>query len=129
MHRRALYGAGADLVLLCHFAFVGLALLGGFAVLDNQRWALIHVPVVVRSSIVNLAGWTCPLTPLENSLRTAAGGRGYEAGFVQHYVGPLVYPKGMPRRLELVAGISVIVWNALVYAGLYWWLTRGGHLA
>jgi hypothetical protein len=63
-------------------------------------------------------GWTCPLTPLEKRLRTRAGQAGYAGGFIHHYVGRAVYPGGMPRRLELVAGYSVLAGNALVYAVL-----------
>jgi hypothetical protein len=124
-----LHRLSANLVLLLHFAFVLIAVFGAFGVLLDPRWAWIHVPVVVWSSVVNLAGWTCPLTPLENRFRAAAHGGGYEGGFVQHYIGSFVYPQGMPRRLELVAGVSVAVWNAVLYAGLWMWLSRGtsGH--
>ncbi len=118
------YRLAASLVLLIHFIFVALAVFGAFGVLINQRWALVHVPIVVWSSVVNLAGWTCPLTPLENRLRAAADQTGYEGGFVQHYIGALVYPQGMPRRLELVAGFAIALWNAVLYAGIYWWLFR-----
>jgi hypothetical protein len=41
---------------------------------------------------------------------------GYRGGFLQHYIGGLVYPRGMPRRLELVAGVSVLVGNSIVYS-------------
>ena len=115
----------ANLVLLVHFAFVALAVFGAFGVLLDPRWAWIHVPIVAWSSVVNLAGWTCPLTPLENRFRVAAQDAGYEGGFVQHYVGAVVYPRGMPRRMELVAGVSVVVWNAVLYAGLWAWLAWG----
>jgi hypothetical protein len=107
---------GADLVLLGHFLFVLFAVAGGALVYFEPGWALVHVPVVLWSSIVNLAAWTCPLTPLEKSLRLSAGQSDYRGGFVQHYIGRLVYPKGMPRQMELVAGVSILVWNALVYA-------------
>ncbi|MGQ0511709.1 MAG: DUF2784 domain-containing protein [Betaproteobacteria bacterium] len=110
----------ADLVLLFHFLFVAFAVLGGFLLLADHAWAWIHVPVVLWSSLVNLASWTCPLTPLEKSLRSLAGQSGYAGGFVEHYVGRLVYPGGMPRRMELVAGVSILVWNALVYAAILW---------
>lgn len=112
----------ADLVLALHFAFVVAAVLGGFGLLASRWWAIVHVPIVLWSSVVNLAGWTCPLTPLENRLRKSAGDSGYEGGFVVHYIGPLVYPQGMPRRLELVAGFSILLWNALVYAFICLWL-------
>ena len=36
-------------------------------------------------------------------------------GFIKHYAAPLVYPGGMPRRMELIAGYSVLIWNAFVY--------------
>jgi Protein of Unknown function (DUF2784) len=124
-----MYRFGASLVLLFHFLFVALAVFGGFGLLADHRWAFIHVPIVVWSSIVNLAGWTCPLTPLENRFRAAAEQTGYEGGFVQHYLGPLVYPQGMPRRLELVAGVAIAVWNGAVYAGVCWWLSTAAPTA
>lgn len=119
-----IYRVAANLVLLIHFVVVVLAVFGGFGVLLDPRWAWVHVPVVVWSSVVNLAGWTCPLTPLENRLRIAAEGTGYEGGFVQHYLGPVVYPMGMPRRLELFAGVAIALWNAVLYACIYWWRTH-----
>lgn len=113
----------AELVLLLHFAFVMLAVFGALGVLIAPGWVWIHLPVVIWSSVVNLAGWTCPLTPLENRLRAASGGKSYESGFVHHYFGPLVYPMGMPRRMERIAGVSILLWNGLLYGGLYWWYT------
>jgi hypothetical protein len=111
---------GADLVLLSHFAFVAFAVLGGALFYFDRTWAWLHLPAVLWSSIVNLANWTCPLTPLEKSLRAQAGRSGYSAGFVEHYVGRVVYPRGMPRQMELVAGVSIVAWNALVYACVLW---------
>ena len=106
----------ADAVLLFHFAFVLFAVFGGVAVFFKQRVAWFHIPAVLWSSIVNLCSWICPLTPLENYFRSLAGHAGYEGGFVQHYIESLVYPGGMPRNFELIAGISIIIWNVLVYA-------------
>jgi len=111
-----LYRAGADLVLFAHFLFAAFAVFGGLLVFHESAWAWVHIPVVLWSSVVNLMSWTCPLTPIENALRTRAGLLGYSGGFVQHYIGPIVYPRGMPRQLELVAGVSIVAGNALVYA-------------
>lgn len=116
-------------MLLFHFVFVVLAVFGGFGVLVDPRWAWVHLPIVAWSSVVNLAGWTCPLTPLENRLRAAANESEYDGGFVQHYLGPLVYPQGMPRRLELVAGVAIVVWNGALYACIYWWLSRSAPVS
>lgn len=108
----------ADGVLLAHFLFAAFAVFGGLLVAIDFRWAWIHVPAVLWSSLVNLVGGTCPLTPLEKALRARAGQSGYPGGFIQHYIGQAVYPGGMPRRLELVAGVSVLVGNVLVYAAI-----------
>lgn len=121
------YRVAADLVLLAHFLFAAFAVFGGALVAFDLAWAWLHVPTVIWSGLVNLAGWTCPLTPLEKRLRMLAGQTGYSGGFIQHYVGRAVYPGGMPRRLELVAGCSVLAGNALVYAALL--AIRPGGLA
>lgn len=110
--RRAL---AADLVLAAHFAFAAFAVFGGFLALLDRRIMLLHVPVVAWSSIVNLANWTCPLTPLEKRLRLRAGQPAYEGGWIQNYLEPLVHLFGTPRRLELAAGIFVVAWNIVVY--------------
>lgn len=108
----------ADTVLFFHFIFVVFAIFGGLLVL-YKRWVVwLHIPVVLWSSVVNLAGWICPLTPLENVYRFAAGQAGYEGSFIEHYIGSLVYPGGMTREFELIAGVSILVWNGLVYGFL-----------
>lgn len=119
-----LYRVGADLVLFAHFLFAAFAVFGGLLVLYESAWAWVHIPVVLWSSVVNLMSWTCPLTPIENALRIRAGERGYSGGFVQHYIGRIVYPRGMPRQLELVAGVSIVAGNALVYACVLAWAGR-----
>jgi Protein of Unknown function (DUF2784) len=104
-----------DLVLASHFAFIVFAVLGGFLVLWKPWIAWLHVPSVLWSAFVNLFNQICPLTPLENRFRYIAGQAGYEGGFIQHYLTPLVYPGVMPERWGLIAGYSVLIWNVLVY--------------
>ncbi len=103
-------------ILGFHFALDSLSLLDGFLVLWKHWIAWLHVPSVLWCSLVNVCSWVCPLTPLENMLRHLAGQAGYEGGFIQHYIAPLVSPGGMPRRQELIIGFSVLGWNAFVYA-------------
>jgi hypothetical protein len=116
-----------DLVLTFHFAFIIFAVLGGILVLWKTWIAWLHVPSVLWSGYVNLFGQICPLTLLENRFRHLAGQAGYEGGFVQHYLAPLVYPGVMPERWGLVSGFSVFIWNGLIYA-LVVIRQRGGPL-
>lgn len=111
----------ADVVLVSHFLFAIFAVLGGFLVLIDRKVMFVHIPTVIWSSVVNLADWTCPLTPLEKNLRERAGQRVYEGSWIQNYLEPLVRPLGMPRRMELVAGVSIIVWNLVVYGVIFFW--------
>ena len=117
----------ADAVLLAHFLFAAFAVFGGILVATDFMWAWLHVPVVLWSSLVNLKGWTCPLTPLEQRLRRLSGRAGYSGGFIEHYVGRMVYPGGMPRRMELLAGVAVLAGNAVVYAALISMRFLGGQ--
>jgi Protein of Unknown function (DUF2784) len=105
----------ADLVLTFHFAFIIFAVLGGILVLWKAWIAWLQVPSVLWSGYVNLFGQVCPLTPLENRFRYLTGQAGYEGGFIQHYIAALVYPGVMPERWGLVSGLSVLIWNVLVY--------------
>jgi hypothetical protein len=114
----------ADLVLVLHTLFALFAVFGGLLAFADRRVMLVHLPAVAWSSIVNLAGWTCPLTPLEQQLRWRAGQTSYSGGCLHHYLEPVLRPRGMPRQLELVAGVSVLVWNVLVYAAFFWWQGR-----
>jgi hypothetical protein len=117
-----------DLVLGLHFAFIVFAVLGGFLVLWKPWIAWLHVPSVLWSAYVNLFSQVCPLTPLENRFRYLAGQAGYEGGFIQHYIAPVVYPGVMPERWGLISGMSVLIWNVLVYALLVVTQRRSGPL-
>ena len=110
----------ADLILLGHFLFVLFALFGALLLFIDKRFVYVHVPAVLWSSVVNLANWTCPLTPLEQQLRTKAGQKSFEGGWIKHYFDPLVRPLGMPRKMELIAGVSVLVWNLILYGAMLW---------
>lgn len=113
----------AEGVVLLHLGFVLFALLGG---LLAWRWPWIvwlHLPAVCWAALVELAGWPCPLTPLENALRRAAGSAGYTGGFLEHYLLALLYPAGLTRGIQVVLGGAVLAINAAIYGSL--WRRRG----
>ncbi len=106
----------ADAVVLVHVAFVAFVVVGGLLVL-RWRWvSRIHVPVVVYGVMISLIGFTCPLTPLEKWLRRRAGSVGYEGGFVEHYVVPVLYPGELTPRIEVGLAVSIVVVNVVGYA-------------
>jgi len=111
-----IYKLLADLVFLAHLAFVLFVVLGGIAVWRVPKLAWIHLPVVAWGALIEFAGWICPLTPWEQSLRQLAGQQGYSGGFVEHYLLPIVYPEGLTREVQIILGVLVLVINATAYA-------------
>ena len=106
----------ADIVLFIHFGFVLFTMVGGLLVLCRRWIAWLHIPVVLWAVMINLFGWVCPLTPLENTLRIAAGEAGYAGGFVQHYLTPLIYYQGASPQFGIKLGAAVLLWNLALYA-------------
>ena len=84
--------------------------------LRRRTWAAVHLPAAAWGAFAELTGTVCPLTPLENSLRRAAGSAGYEGGFIEHYLVPLIYPDGLTPRVQVVLGLVVLLINVPVYA-------------
>lgn len=106
----------ADAVLVVHLAFIAFVLVGGVLVLHHRIWAVLHLPAAAWGAFAELTGTLCPLTPLENSLRRSAGAAGYEGGFIEHYLIPLIYPAGLTPRVQIVLGLVVLAINVPVYA-------------
>lgn len=109
----------ADLALALHFAFVLFVVFGGLAVLRRPRWAWAHVPAVLWGAWIEMAGWICPLTPLENWLRERGDGDPYERGFVEHYLLRALYPEGLGRREQIALGVLVLALNAALYGWIW----------
>jgi Protein of Unknown function (DUF2784) len=110
-----IYRTLADGVVTIHFGFVLFVVLGGLAVLRWRRVAYAHLPCAAWGALIEFAGWTCPLTPLEKHLRALAHQPGYTETFVEHYITRVMYPAGLTRPMQLAIGIFVIAVNVLVY--------------
>ena len=109
----------ADFLILLHLGFILFVVLGGFLVLHWPILAWVHLPAVCWGALIELSGrFTCPLTPLENELLQAAGSVGYEGGFIEHYIVPLIYPPGLTREVQIMLGILVLAINAITYTAL-----------
>jgi hypothetical protein len=111
-------GAIADLLVVVHLGFVLFVAAGGLLVLRWPRVAWLHLPAAVWGAWIELSGGICPLTPLEQSLRTRAGEAGYSGDFVSHYILPVLYPAGLDRGAQLVLGALVVAVNLAIYAGV-----------
>ena len=110
-----LAGFLADAVLVLHALFLMWVVFGAVAVWRWPWLAVLHLPAVAWGLWIETSGGVCPLTPLENSLRAAAGEIGYSGGFIEHYVGGVIYPAGLTRAAQwLAAGVLALI-NLVAY--------------
>lgn len=118
------YRALGDLVVALHGAFLLFVTVGALLVVRWPKLVPLHLGCVVWGAYVALAGKVCPLTPLENRFRRQAGEAGYEGGFIEHYLLPVIYPPGLTRELQLAIGVGVIALNLALYTLLWRRRTR-----
>ena len=105
----------ADAVLVLHLAFILFATLGAALVVWRAWFAWLHLPALAWGIWIELSHGICPLTPLENSLRRAAGAAGYPGGFIDHYLMPLIYPPGLTAAQQVWIAVVLVATNALGY--------------
>lgn len=109
----------ADVVLVIHLGFVLFVVVGGLLSL-KWRWVpWLHLPAAAWGVALELGGWICPLTPLENYLRERAGGAAYGGDFIARYLIPVIYPEGLTRQAQVVLGLAALAFNAAIYALLF----------
>ncbi len=108
----------ADALVAFHAGFILFVCLGGLLVLRWPRLLWLHLPCAAWGVLVELMGWVCFLTPLENELRRQAGLAGYEGGFIENYVIPVVYPERLTRAIQIGAGLLALGLNAIAYSVL-----------
>jgi len=121
-----LYRVLGDAVVVLHLLFIVFVLVGGILVWRWRKLAWAHVPAFLWGAAIELFGWVCPLTYLENHFRAEGSRVGTGASFVEHYLIPLIYPDllfpgGVPRTAFVAMGVFVLLLNAVIY----WRLWKG----
>lgn len=110
-----MHSALADLVLVVHFAFVLFVVFGGLLALRWPRVAWAHIPAVAWGVAIELGGWICPLTPVENRLRVLAGEETYRGDFMARCVMPVLYPEGLTREAQVALALAAFALNVAIY--------------
>jgi hypothetical protein len=111
----------ADAVVIVHFAFIVFVALGATLVVWRGRVAWLHLPALAWGVWIIATHGICPLTPLENALRRAAGEAGYAGGYIDHYLVPLIYPPGLTPQHQTWIAATLVAANVLLYG---WALLR-----
>jgi len=109
------YNLFADAVVLAHFLFIAFVVCGGLLVIYWPRLAVVHLPAAVWGTVVEIFGWVCPLTPLENHFRLLAGNSSYGGNFIARYLIPVIYPENLTNEFQQLLGEIVVVVNVIFY--------------
>src|SRR5687767_4687284 len=110
-----IYRLLADAVVVIHLGFVVFVVLGGLLLRRWPKLVYVHAPAAIWGVLIEFAGWICPLTPLENALRARGGQGGYEGGFIDHYLIPILYPGALNRGMQLALGLIALGINVFAY--------------
>lgn len=112
----------ADAVVLLHFGFILFVVLGATLLLRWPRLVWLHLPCLAWGIWIEFSGTYCPLTPLEDLLRTRAGRFEGDGSFIDRFIMPLIYIDGLTYDDQLLLGAALIAVNAGFYA---LWIRRG----
>ena len=106
----------ANLVIVLHFLWILFLIFGFYFILRGSRIAYVHASGLLFSLVLNLMGWYCPLTYLENHLnsvdRTVVSG---DKSFMERTLEKVIYPdvdEALIRKGEII----FVVMNGIAYA-------------
>jgi hypothetical protein len=115
----------ADLVLFLHACYAAFVLGGLFLLPIGVRWhwrwalsrpfRLTHLMCTALVAVEALSGLICPLTWLENMLRVASAGAGYDHSFIGHIIHRFLYYEA-PAWLFVVAYTILTLAVVLLYS-------------
>jgi len=109
----------ADGVLLLHLGFILFVVFGALLVARRRRWLPVHLAAAGWGVLIEATGATCPLTWAELYFRRLAGESGYQGGYIDHYLVPLIYPTGLTRGMQIGLGVGVLAINAVLYVWIW----------
>lgn len=115
----------ADLIVVIHFVWIIFMLLGFLLTLqaffykkaffDWFRFRIIHLIGIFYISLLSILGNYCPLTILENFLRSRYElNLVYPGSFIIHYLERLVYPAVNPLIIQIPTAF-IAVFTILVF--------------
>lgn len=106
----------ADAIAVVHLLFVVFVVAGGLAVLRWPRVAWAHIPAALWGVLVEVMGWVCPLTPLEDRFRALGGAAAAKGDFVSRLLLPVLYPERLTPTVQRSLAALVVAVNVVVYA-------------
>ena len=110
-----LYDLFLSVTLVLHFLWILFLIFGVVFAIKRSKIAWFHLGGLLFSLAINMLGMYCPLTYLENYLRSTHGASGpYLGSFIAHYLERIIYPD-LPERPIRIGEIIFVTLNLVVY--------------
>jgi hypothetical protein len=103
----------ADLIVSIHFLWIIFLVFGFYFVLKGSRMAYVHASGLLFSLVLNLMGWYCPLTHLEDHFKRP--GTPVKGSFMARNLEKVIYPD-LDESWIRKGGIVFVVLNGTAYA-------------
>lgn len=110
-----MYNLLADITVAAHFLFIVFVVGGGLLVIRWPLIAFVHLPAAIWGAAIELFGWICPLTPMENYFLNLAGKSTYSGDFIVRHLLPVIYPENLTINIQHILGAVVILINIIFY--------------
>ena len=104
-----------------HLGYLAYLVVGGFLAWRWQRTLALHMVAVTWGVLIVLTEAPCPLTWLQNALRTRGGQPELHASFIDTYVSGVFYPaEHEVIARSLVALVVAISWSSMLVRSRSW---------
>jgi uncharacterized protein DUF2784 len=123
----ASYTILADAIVIIHAAYVAFVVGGLVAILIGAamrwRWTrsfafrVAHLAAIALVCVESIVGVICPLTSLENSMRTRGGSARYPADFVAYWAHRMIF-YNFPPWIFTIAYLSFAILVAITFIAI-----------
>ena len=112
--RIVIYRLLGDAVIILHFLWILFILFGLLVGINYGRLIWVHLGGLIFTLILNIGGWFCPLTYLENHLYSLNNPQlTYAGSFIGQYLQKLIYLDVDEAYLR----ISAVIWVTINLGG------------
>ena len=112
------YRIAADALIVFHLLWICWLIFGALVAYKHPWLRTLHLAGLAFSITMQICGWYCPLTHLEQWLRyQQAPGTSYTGSFIAHYAERVVYLDVSP---SLVLVLTLLICAGTAYIYLTW---------
>ena len=113
--RTLIYLILADLILFIHVGWVLFTIFGSLLAYKRLWLKCIHIAMLIYGLFIEICGWVCPLTYLEDWLRTQYNPSiSFHGDFISYYLGKLIY-LDISKMWLIIGAIAVVGFNLWFY--------------